>query len=112
MFFRPRRIWLFSVALAVAGCLSPTLPLPPPDDPTVSAVSEGVVRLAGHTHAKSEVYALNYRSNLIFGQYTESGDYDFLVEAVQNDRLALWYVTGANESPPNDLTIKLDTPTP
>ena len=111
MFFRPRRIWLVSVALAVAGCLSPTLPLPPPDDPTISSTAEGVVRLTGHVHAQSEVFALNHRSNLIYGQYTESGDYDFTVEAVENDRLALWYVTGAIESPPNDLTIKLAAPT-
>lgn len=96
------------MALLVAGCLSPTLPLPPPGDPMVSSTdTQGLVRLTGHVGAESEVYALNQNNNLIFGEFTTSGDYDFTMEAADGDRVSLWYVRGSVESPPNDFVIRL-----
>src|SRR4051794_35838862 len=77
MFPRSRRRWLVGLALAAAGCLSPTLPLPPPTEPSVSAsTTAGLVRLQGSVMARSEVFAIDHRTNLIAGQYTESGLYD------------------------------------
>ena len=44
---RRRRLGLLgAAALFAVGCLSPTLPLPPPTDPTVSSTdTQGLVRL-------------------------------------------------------------------
>jgi len=113
MFLRSRRGWLFGAALFAAGCLSPTLPLPPPSDPTVSATTtQGLVRLSGAVQPQSEVYAINRNNNLISGQYTESGEYDFTLRALENDNVSLWFVHGALESQSNDFVVKLAAPAP
>ena len=107
MFLRSRRGWLVGTALFAVSCLSPTLPLPPPSDPTVAATAtQGLVRLTGVVEAESEVYALNRNNNLISGQYTESGSYDFTLRAEENDQVSLWYVHGALESQSNELVVK------
>ena len=109
MVLRSLRGWLLGAALfaGVGGCLSPTLPLPPPTDPTVSSVSEGVVRFTGTVEPESEVFALDRNSNLIAGQYTHAGAYDFTMAAQDHDLMSLWYVHGTVESPPNDFVLKL-----
>jgi hypothetical protein len=112
MVLRTWRRWLMGAALFVAGCLSPTLPLPPPDKPMVSSVSDGLVRLTGNVEPQSEVFALDRNSNLIGGQYTDSGDYDFTMQAADRDSMTLWYVNGTVESPPKDFILKLPAPTP
>jgi hypothetical protein len=99
------------MALCMAGCLSPTLPLPPPSDPTVSSTQTlGLVRLTGTVEPQSEVFALNRNNNLISGQYTESGAYDFTLQAQHNDYVSLWFVHGPIESPSNDFVVKLPAP--
>ncbi|MEI9940412.1 MAG: hypothetical protein WDO69_24625 [Pseudomonadota bacterium] len=113
MFLRSRRGWLLGTALFAVGCLSPTLPLPPPGDPTVSSTeTAGLVRLTGSVQPQSEVFALNHTTNLIRGQYTESGAYDFTLEAQERDGISLWYVHGTVESPQNDFVLKLTPATP
>ncbi|HEY0463210.1 MAG TPA: hypothetical protein VGC79_03330 [Polyangiaceae bacterium] len=112
MFLRSWRAWLVGAALfAVGGCLSPTLPLPPPGDPTVSATdTAGLVRLTGSVEPESHVLALNHSTGLIRGQYTKSGLYDFTLEAQERDGITLWYEQGSIESPPTDFVIKLEPP--
>jgi hypothetical protein len=106
-------LWLLGAALLAAGCLSPTLPLPPPSDPTVSSTdTQGLVLLAGTVQPESEVFALNHSTNLISGQYTQSGNYAFTMQAQERDFVSLWFVHGAVESPPNDFVVKLPTPAP
>jgi hypothetical protein len=101
------RRWLISAALCLVGCLSPTLPLPPPSDPTVSgADAQGLVRLTGYVEPESEVFALNHTSNVISGQLTPSGVYDFKIAAQQYDELSIWYVNGTTQSPPTDFTVR------
>ena len=114
MFSRSRRTWLAGVALFVAGCLSPTLPLPPPSDPSVSSTdTQGLIRLTGSVQPQSEVFALNHQSNQIAGQYTESGNYTFTIEAQPGDDLSLWYVHRLIESPARDFVVKvLPAPAP
>ena len=107
MFPRSRRSWLLGAALFGAGCLSPTLPLPPPSDPTLSSDSQGLVRLSGTVQPESEVFALNQRTNLISGQYTASGRYEFTIAAEEQDLLSLWYVHDGAESPPLAFVVKL-----
>ncbi|HEY3254758.1 MAG TPA: hypothetical protein VGJ91_12450 [Polyangiaceae bacterium] len=111
MFLRSRRGWLLGIALFAGGCLSPTLPLPPPSDPMMTSTdTEGLVRLTGTVQPQSEVFALNRTTNLIRGQYTESGVYDFTIEAQERDSITFWYVRGTIESPPTDFVIKLTPP--
>jgi len=108
MFPRSRRGWLVGAALFAAGCLSPTLPLPPPGDPTVSSTdTQGLVRLTGTVQPESEVFALNRNTKLISGQYTDSGIYDFTIAAKEGDSISLWYVHGTVESPQNEFVLKL-----
>ena len=113
MVLRSLRACLLGAALCAgaAGCLSPTLPLPPPTDPTVASVSEGVVRFTGTVESESEVFALDRNSNVIAGQYTHSGAYDFTLVAQDRDEISLWYIHGTVESPPNEFTLKLPAPT-
>ncbi len=108
MFPRSRRRWLVGVALFVAGCLSPTLPLPPPTSPEIAATdTQGLVQLSGSVPPQSEVFALNHNTNVIAGQYTESGAYKFTIEALEHDSMSLWYVNRTIESPSADFFIKL-----
>ena len=108
MFPRSRRGWLVGAALLAAGCLSPTLPLPPPSGPSVSSTETlGLVRLTGSVAPQSEVFALNHSTNLISGQYTDSGSYDFTLQAQERDWVSLWYVHDTLESPATDFTVKL-----
>ncbi len=71
----------------------------------------GLVRLTGTVEPESLVIALNHSTNLSSGQYTESGNYDFTINAQERDPITLWYVRGTVESPPTDFVIKLE-PTP
>jgi hypothetical protein len=108
MFPRFRRSWLLGAALLAAGCLSPTLPLPPPSEPSVTASStEGLVRFQGAVLPQSEVYALDHNSNLIAGQHTDSGEYDFTMAALPGDNMSFWYVHEAMESSSTDFVLKL-----
>ena len=113
MFPRSRRGWLLGAALWAVGCLSPTLPLPPPGDPTVTSTeTAGLVRLTGTVESDSEVFALNHSTNLICGQYTKSGNYDFTLQAEERDGISLWYVRGTVESPSNDFVLRIEPPAP
>jgi len=112
MALRTWRRWLMGAALFAAGCLSPTLPLPPPNEPNQSSVSDGLVRLTGTVEPQSEVFALDRNSNLISGQYTDSGNYDFTIQAAEHDSMSLWYVNGTVESPPKDFILTLPVATP
>lgn len=108
MFPRSWRSWLLGVALFAAGCLSPTLPLPPPSEPSITASSaEGLVRFQGAVLPQSEVFALDHNTNLIAGQHTETGEYDFTMAALPGDSVSFWYVHDTVESTSNDFIIKL-----
>jgi hypothetical protein len=114
MLSRSLRVWLGAVLFAaVTGCLAPTLPLPPPSTPEVSSVSEGVVRFKGSVESESEVFALDRNSNVIAGQYTHTGQYDFTLAAQDRDEISFWYVHGTVESPPIEFVLKVPgTPAP
>jgi len=110
MFLRSLRSWLLGVALlAVGGCLSPTLPLPPPGDPTVTATdTAGLVRLRGVVEPESHVLAKNLNTGLIAGQYTKTGAYDFTLAAQEGDAISLWYTQGGTDSQSDDFVIRLE----
>lgn len=96
-----RRCLLLGAGLFAAGCLSPTLPLPPPDRPDVSAPDEGgLVRLQGTAVPQAEVIAWNHSNGLIAGQVTgDNARYDFTIKGDADDVIELWYAQGSDESP-------------
>jgi hypothetical protein len=102
-----RRCLLLFPALFVASCLSPTLPLPPPDRPDVGAPDEsGFVRLQGLAAPQAEVIAWNHDNDLIAGQVTGSDSrYDFTIKGEVGDSIELWYLQGSDESPSIRLTV-------
>jgi hypothetical protein len=95
-----RRLLLTLVGLCLLSCLSPTLPLPPPDRPDVSAPDEnGLVRLQGFAAARAEVVAYDHNSGIIAGQVTTANArYDFTIAAEVDDTIELWYMKGNDES--------------
>ena len=100
MFPLLRRWLLAGSALLLTSCLSPTLPLPPPTEPQVSAPDlNGMVRLQGVASPNVEVFAENRNNGRIAGQITK-GDarYDFEIAAQANDSIEVWYVKGADQS--------------
>ncbi|MGC4088802.1 MAG: hypothetical protein QM756_13060 [Polyangiaceae bacterium] len=98
----------FAAVLAATGCLSPTLPLPPPNQPQQSDVDEsGVVHLTGAVRAESWVYALNQATNKGYIQITGTdGRYDLAVEAQRGDPMVMWYEFEREPSEPLYFEIK------
>lgn len=99
---RSRRLLLACLTLGLlGGCLSPTLPLPPPSPPEaiLATDQQGVYRLQGSVRPNSLVTAYNLNNGLTFGQRTVGdGRYDFLVRGDEGDRMELWYSVGTDES--------------
>ena len=95
-----RRLLLLAAGVCLVSCLSPTLPLPPPDRPDLSAPdASGLVRLQGVAAPQAEVIAWNHNTDLIAGQVTgDDSRYDFTMKAQANDLIELWYVQGSEES--------------
>lgn len=101
MGFRLQRRSLLAGALLAVACYSPTLPLPPPGKPEVSAIEgrPGYYRLVGRVEPQSDVFARNRRTDINFGQFTSSGAYDFVVQGAEGDQMELWYIVGSDISP-------------
>jgi len=108
-----RRLGLTLAGLCLAGCLSPTLPLPPPSRPDVSAPDEsGFARLQGIAVPQAEVIAWNHENDLIAGQVTgDDSRYDFMIRAESGDVIELWYIEGSDESASISVTVP-SAPTP
>jgi hypothetical protein len=102
-----RRLLLLSAGLTLASCLSPTLPLPPPDRPDVSAPDlSGLARLQGTAAPYSEVIAWNHDNDVIAGQVTrDTARYDFTIQAEVGDFIELWYIQGDEESQSVRVTV-------
>jgi hypothetical protein len=102
-----RRLLMLTASVCLVSCLSPTLPLPPPDRPDVSAPDEsGFVRLQGVAAPQAEVIAWNHQTDLIAGQVTgDDSHYDFTMKAEVNDFIELWYVVGSDESQSIRITV-------
>jgi hypothetical protein len=101
-----RRLFLLASLGAVAfggagGCLSPTLPLPPPSKPDVEGPEQGTVTLSGRVQAGAMVFAANFRNAEVRGQIDLDGDglYSFPIPADPGDELQLWYTVGTQQSP-------------
>ena len=51
--------------MLAAGCLSPTLPLPPPSPPDIARVGEGRYQLRGSIPVRGTVIIVNTRTNVV-----------------------------------------------
>lgn len=109
-----RRIFLGLLSgAAVTGCLSPTLPLPPPEQPEVTGPdpATGEVRLRGSVPKKSQVFAINLRTKDIRGQVVgNNGRYDFYLPAQIGDEVSMFYRQGTDES--QSLLFMIRNPNP
>lgn len=97
---RARRLFLVSLLVVFGGCLSPTLPLPPPATPEVETVSQGLVELSGTVpEPHATVIAENRMTGLFAGTTAdEVGAYRFRIEAEPGQRLRLYYEAGSLRS--------------
>ena len=97
-----RRRWCASaLALVFLGCLSPTMPMPPPSRPEIDGLdSSGDVVLSGRIKDASYVYADNLTTGYSAGQALEpeTGEYRFSIGARVGDSMSLFYRRGNDES--------------
>jgi hypothetical protein len=103
-----RRLWL-AITLGVAvGCLSPTLPLPPPDRPNIEGPdASGNVTLSGSVLPGANVYADNLVTHVSVGQQAspQSGYYRLKITAQIGDDMDLFYQDGTEISGRTTFTI-------
>jgi len=93
--------------LLVAGCLAPTLPLPPPSEPTVTGPdANGLVRLQGSAPAGSWITAYNRDLGEGYFQDVRDGRYDFELPARVGDTIILWYELRGERSLPYEFRVR------
>lgn len=103
----PRRSLLVAAALVVAGCLSPTLPLPPPSPDVNGPNAQGEIEISGNTRAGALVYAVNLKNNQISGEITgDNGHYDFFLAAQVGDQVEVYVQIGQDTSQPYAFVVK------
>ena len=89
-------------ALWLAACLSPTLPLPPPDAPDYMspATEVGSWRVGGNNTAGSTVFVRNERTGVIVGREDDeaTGSYLITIEAERCDTASVFELVGTHVS--------------
>jgi hypothetical protein len=100
------------MALLSTGCLSPTLPLPPPSRPEVSAPdAEGNIRISGVVQSRATVFALNQRTDQVVGEITGAdGVYDLSMQAEVGDLISVWQSIDTKESGTVEVIVPEVTP--
>jgi len=103
-----RRLFCVAAALTAVGCLSPTLPLPPPAEPMVTGPDEtGVVRLQGTVRPTAWVFAINRATELgSFGAAEDDGHYQLELRGAVGDEIVLWYELDGEGSESLTFTLK------
>jgi hypothetical protein len=91
--FARRFVLLAGASIVVSGCLSPTLPLPPPVEPEVEQVGTGQYLLHGEIPEPGLVFILNKRTDDIYGKRTDK-EYFVPIAALPKDPMQLWYQVG------------------
>jgi hypothetical protein len=95
-------------ALATTSCLSPTLPLPPPDVETVTESTEpGVWQVTGTCKPGALVTVLNNETGegAVFEDRTQSGTWSVLLNAEQCDTAWVSQDFGSDSSARNNFVI-------
>jgi hypothetical protein len=86
-----------TMAVGFVACLSPTLPLPPPEEPTsigLSSTDEGVWDVRGQCTPGAVVLIKNLGTGVIAGTEDDDADgrYFVRVEGEQCDRAEVWQI--------------------
>lgn len=91
---------LATLALALAGCASPTLPLPPPEPPETSTFGEdGTITLKGSAEPEAIVYAFNQTIEVgVIGKASAAGTYLLKLQAAEGHEIAIWQEVGSERS--------------
>jgi hypothetical protein len=101
-----------AAAVLFSGCLAPTLPMPPPDQPTVEGPDEsGNTRLTGEVESGAAVYAINRSTNRGTFQITgATGGYDLTITTQVGDGIVMWYTVGGQQSERLEFEIRAPGP--
>lgn len=106
---RPSRLRTVGAALLLAlplGCLSPTLPLPPPNRPDVSPPdASGITTIIGRVPEGTTALAQNLNNGRLVGQVTADGAYELKLPAAIGDQVAIWYRDGLLDSGATQVTV-------
>ncbi len=102
-----RRACWSLLGAVLLGCLSPTLPLPPPTRPTVEGPdSFGQVVLSGQVEPGAQVIAENLHTGDIAGQRAPGdGRYRFKIRAALGDQMSIYYRFALEDSPSTEFLI-------
>ncbi|MCU0658465.1 MAG: hypothetical protein MUF64_25365 [Polyangiaceae bacterium] len=107
-----RRRWMgmAGVLFTLAGCASPTLPLPPPERPEISTFhDDGTITLKGSALPEALVYGFN--QNLEEGLIVKAspgGGYEMRIRAEVGHDISLWQELSTERSP--SLLIRVRKP--
>jgi hypothetical protein len=85
------------VSMAASSCLSPTLPLPPPDHPNLiqAGTEPGTWVVAGDCPPNAFVTVVNQKTGRgEFTQITQDGHYQVTVDGAQCDFAKVFFVEG------------------
>lgn len=93
------------IGVVAPSCLSPTLPLPPPEAPDARDLGNGQYRLQGGLPVLGTVIIQNPRTTLgiVKGPLKS---YDVVIGAEKGDTLWLWYETEGDMS--STITFRVD----
>lgn len=115
---RPPTVWLLALGVLGAGCLSPTVPLPPPAEPTQQMLSSTQVALTsgcGGVQNDAQVLVRNLTESVPGSsqigdlyQATACGSWSATVFAKTGDVLIISQQTATNEGLP--LTVHVGAP--
>ncbi|NUP11021.1 MAG: hypothetical protein HOW73_33660 [Polyangiaceae bacterium] len=105
-----RRLYaLGPVAIVIAGCLSPTLPLPPPDEPnTITSSEEGIWLVGGDCIAGAEVVVMNEETGRgeVFLDLDRKGRYSVAIEGEACDVIVISQSLSTEESAEVRVTLE------
>lgn len=103
---------VLSAALVLTGCLSPTVPLPPPSRPNVFAPDDsGNVRVVGGVQSRATAFVHNARTDQIVGEVTGvDGRYDLVIGGEIGDTLFVWQSYNTEESAPIEVVVPSENP--
>lgn len=111
-----RRSWLATLLVGgvalCAGCLAPTLPVPPPSSPDVSAPdSDGIVTVKGNAgSARANAIVTVWNENLaenkgVSDRARPDGSWQVKIPAQSKQTLMIWQTTGGEDSNWVELTV-------
>ena len=112
---RPRRAFLALVLLVAGACAAPTIPLPPPSLPVVSAgATADRVKLSSTRGVEPRALVVIYNRNpaVPLGQRVggaeadDQGSWDTEVYAKAGDYLDITQEVGTTRSPPTTLRVR------